>query len=252
MGLRMKRLLGLLALIIVMGLGLPQVCEAQEEGASSLEKGPPVRHLMLMRSGRFEIQAQANFGVNQTFHRSIAFGGGMAYYFTNYLGLGANFAYAPFHLKTTELERVGRDDYDDSVKHTLAVATPQMFFDVGLLYTPLMGKFSLFGWILNYDLHLYGGFGGIIMDSVCGAGGSECNPYKNANLEGIKFAGVLGLGVRLFFNNYLALNLEIRDYMSSYADYSRNQNDKRDGFRNLVVGTFGFSIFLPISVYMTR
>ncbi|MFA5625345.1 MAG: outer membrane beta-barrel domain-containing protein [Bradymonadales bacterium] len=250
----MKRLFSLLALIIVMGFGLPQISLAaeEEEGASSLEKGPPVRHLMLLRSGRFEIQPQAGFGVNQSFHRSIAFGGGLAYYFNNYLGLGANFVYAPFHLKTSELEKVAKDDYDDDVKLTLAVARPQMIFDVGLIYTPIMGKFSLFGWILNYDFHIYGGFGAIIMDSVCGAGGSECNPYKNASLEGIKFAGAIGLGVRLFFNNYLALNMEIRDYMSSYADYSRNQNDKRESFKNLVVGSFGFSIFLPISVYMSR
>lgn len=252
----MKRLMSLLALIILFGLGAPQTSfasdEVGDEGISSLEKGEPIRHLMLLRSGRFEIQPVAQFGINEPFYQSIGFGANLAYYFTNYLGLSATFVYTPLHVASDEVSAVESDDYDADVRSTLAIAQPTMNFDVGLNYAPLMGKFSLFGWILNYDFHVYAGFGAIIMDSVCASGDSQCNDAKNSNLEGPKFAGVIGLGVRLFFNNFVALNLEFKDYMTKYADFSRSPADDRSHFNNFLTGTIGVSIFLPVSVYMSR
>lgn len=250
----MKRWFSLLALIVLFAFALPQTSFAadDDEGASSLEKGEPIRHLMLLRSGRFEIQPLAMFGVNEPFYQTIGFGAGLAYYFTNYLGLGASFVYNPLHLENDELDAVKKDDYDDAVKSTLAVAQPTMNFDVGLYYAPMYGKFSVFGWILNYDLHIYGGFGALIMDTACGAGGSVCKDAKNNNLEGPKFAGVIGIGVRLFMNNFVALNFEMKDYMTKYADFSRGPADDRERFQNFVAGTFGVSLFFPVNVYLSK
>ena len=256
MGLRMKRWISLLALIILFGISLPQTSFADdEEGVSSLEKGEPVRHLMLLRSGRFEIQPMAQFGINETFQQSIGFGATLAYYFTNYLGIGASFVYNPIFIDGDELDAVKKDGYDTEVQSHLAVAQPTMNFDVGLYYAPLMGKFRFLPGvdiIFNYDLHIYGGFGAIMMDSVCGIGGSGCNDYKNGSLKGAKFAGVLGIGFRIFFNNFVALNLDCKNYLTKYADYSRNVADDRARFKDFVTGTVGVSIFLPISVYMSR
>ncbi|MCL2326030.1 MAG: outer membrane beta-barrel domain-containing protein [Proteobacteria bacterium] len=250
----MKRWISLLALIMLFGIGLPQTSFAldDEEGLSSLEKGAPVRHLMLLRSGRFEIQPVAQFGINETFSQSIGFGANLAYYFTNYLGMGASFIYSPLHLNNELVDAVAKEDYDASVRRTLAIAQPLMNLDVGLYYTPLMGKFSLFGWILNYDVHLYAGFGMLIMDSVCAAGGAICENAKNNNLEGPKFAGVVGIGTRIFFNNFIALNLEVKNYLTKYADFSRGPTDDRARFKNFVAGTIGVSFFFPVTVYMSR
>ena len=215
MELRMKRLISLLALIILFGFGLPQTSFAadEEEGVSSLEKGDPIRHLMLLRSGRFEIAPGAQFGINETFSQTIGFGAQLSYYFTNYLGLGASFYYNPLHIK---------------------------------------GKFAVYKLIFNYDLHLYAGFGAIMMESVCGAGGSVCEDAKNNSLEGPKFAGVLGIGFRVFFNNFVALNLDVKNYLTSYADFSRGPTDDRSRFKDFVTGTIGVSFFFPVTVYMSR
>lgn len=250
----MKRWISLLALIILFGFGLPQTSFAgnEEEGMSSLEKGDPIRHLMLLRSGRFEIQPMAQFGINESFYQSIGFGVNLSYYFTNYLGLGVSFLYNPIFIDSDEVEAVKKDEYDQSVRESLAISRPTMNFDVGLYYAPLTGKFNLFSWILNYDFHIYAGFGAIMMGSACTAGGAICNEAKNTGLEGPKFAGVIGLGVRLFFNNFIALNLEFKDYMTKYADFSRNPADDRSRFKNFLTGTIGISIFLPVSVYMSR
>ena len=81
----MKRWISLLALIVLFAFALPQTSFAadDDEGISSLEKGEPIRHLMLLRSGRFEIQPLAMFGVNEPFYQTIGFGAELAYYFTN-------------------------------------------------------------------------------------------------------------------------------------------------------------------------
>ena len=249
----MKRWISLLALIILFGLGLPQTSFADdEEGVSSLEVGEPVRHLMLLRSGRFEIQPLAQFGINESFQQSIGFGAQLSYYFTNYLGIGASFAYIPLHIDGDELDAVHDKAYDPEVKDSLAIAQPTLNFDVGLYYAPMMGKFSVFGWILNYDLHLFAGFGAIMMDAACGDGGSTCNDRINGSLSGIKFAGVVGIGVRLFFNNFVAINFDCKNYLSKYADFSRGPADDRSRFKDFVTGTIGVSFFLPVSVYMSR
>ena len=254
MELRMKRLISLLALIILFGFGLPQTSFAsdEEEGVSSLEKGDPIRHLMLLRSGRFEIAPGAQFGINETFSQSIGFGAQLSYYFTNYLGLGASFNYNPLHLNRDEVDTISADDYDVGVRSTLAIAQPTMNFDVGLYYAPLYGKFALYKWILNYDVHIFGGFGAIIMDTVCASGDSMCEDAKNNSLEGPKFAGVIGVGVRLFFNNFVALNLDVKNYLTSYADFSRGPTDDRSRFKDFVTGTIGVSFFFPVTVYMSR
>ncbi len=250
----MKRLISLLALIILFAFALPQTSFAadEEEGVSSLEKGDPIRHLMLLRSGRFEIAPGAQFGVNEPFNMTIGFGAQLSYYFTNYLGLQASFYYNPLHLDNDEIDAVAASDYDADVRATLALAEPSMNFDVGLVYTPLMGKFSLFGWILNYDVHIFGGFGAIIMDSVCAAGGSACDEAKNNSLEGAKFAGVIGVGARIFFNNFVALNLDIKNFLTSYADFSRGPTDDQAHFKDFVTGNVGISFFFPVTVYMSR
>ena len=250
----MKRWISLLALIILFAVSLPQTSFAadDDEGISSLEKGDPIRHIILLRSGRFELQPMAQFGINETFSQTIGFGLNLSYYFTNYLGLGVSFLYNPLHIDGDELDAVTDKDYSDDVRSSLAVSQATMNFDVGLYYAPLYGKFNLFNWIMNYDVHIFAGFGALIMDSVCGAGGSQCNDAKNSNLEGPKFAGVIGVGVRFFFNNFVALNLEVKDYMTKYADFSRGPADDRERFKNFVTGTIGVSIFLPVSVYMSR
>ena len=249
----MKRWISLLALIVLFAVAFPLTSYADdEEGVSSLEKGDPVRNMLLLRSGRFELQPLAQFALNEPFQRTIGFGANLAYYFTNYLGLGVEFVYNPIHVDTDEIDAVNRWDYSPDVQESLALARPSMNFDVGLYYAPMMGKFSLFGWILNYDLHIYGGFGAIIMDAECAAGGGVCKAAMNNNLEGLKFAGVIGIGARIFVNNFVAINFEFKDYLTKYADYSRGPADDRARFKNFVTSNVGVSIFFPITVYMSK
>lgn len=262
----MKRWITSLLAVLVLALlaAVPSHAEAQElgdeaelevEGTTSLEEGAPVRRLLLLRSGRFELQPQTSFSLIDPFVRNIAFGAGAAYYFTNSLGVGTNFVYSPVHIDTDEVEAVASDGFSQRVKEQLSVSQMTMAFDLGIIYVPLFGKFSVFGWILNYDLHLFGGAGGLIMEARCAdespeAGIASCE--VNENLEGIKFAGALGIGTRVYFNNWLALNLEFRDYLGSFAEYARSESGDPSKFGQMFLGTVGLSFFFPLDVYISR
>lgn len=223
--------------------------EFEDEGSSSLEEGPPVRRLLLLRSGRFEVQPQATFTMNDPFVRNIGFGAGLAYYFTNALGIAADFTYAPVHIDTDETSAVASDGFSQRVKDSLSVSQLQMAFDVGVVYVPIFGKFSLFDMIFNYDLHLFGGAGVMLMTGRCAdEGAAACSP--DDGLENPVFAGAIGVGARLYFNNWIALNLEFRDMIGSWAEYSRGE-DKAE-VRQMYFGTVGVSFFFPFDVYISR
>lgn len=246
-----RKLTCLLILGFLLTFFAPQLVLAEDnEGKSSLEEGAPVRRLLLLRSGRFEIQPMASFSLNDPFVRNIGFGAALSYHFNNSLGLGADFAFAPVHLDTDETKTVQQAGYSPRVRDALSVSQLSMAGDIGIVYVPIFGKFSVFGWSANYDLHLFGGAGVLLMEGRCAVEGSACT--INSNLDGAKFAGALGVGTRIYFNNYLALNLELRDFLTSFAEYGRTVNEDNSEFQNFFMANIGLSIFLPFDVYVSR
>ncbi|PJB39671.1 MAG: hypothetical protein CO108_16745 [Deltaproteobacteria bacterium CG_4_9_14_3_um_filter_63_12] len=248
----MKRKLTYLLIVgFVVAFLAPQLALAEDtEGQSSLEEGAPVRRLLLLRSGRFEIQPLASFSINDPFVRNIGFGAALSYHFNNSLGLGADFAYAPAHMDTDETKTVQQAGYSPRVKTALSVSQLSVAGDLGIIYVPVFGKFSVFGWSANYDLHVFGGAGVLLMDERCADETAACT--VNSNLDGAKFAGALGIGTRIYFNNYLALNLELRDFLTSFAEYGRSANEDNAEFQNYFMANVGLSIFLPFDVYISR
>jgi len=109
-----------------------------------------------------------------------------------------------------------------------------------LALTPMGGKFSMFNALFaNYDFYVTAGVGGVILgtplsngatsytvrtdssggtsvrsvnDSPLGTG-NDVNLQSPAVFTGHRIAGVLGIGTHIFFNDWIGLNLELRDYM---------------------------------------
>ncbi len=102
-----------------------------------------------------------------------------------------------------------------------------------LEFTPFTGKFSLFGKIFaHYDFYAFGG-GGLprsradehVPAPCCtsnGTTGSSCA------VSGYKPGGNVGVGLHTFFNNWLALNVELRDIIAQINPSGRDVNG--DGF----------------------
>lgn len=109
-----------------------------------------------------------------------------------------------------------------------------------LALTPMGGKFSMFNALFaNYDFYVSAGVGGVILGTPLSSGASSYTVRTNSsgttdvrqvnsdpasanndvNLQspsvftGHRIAGVFGIGTHIFFNDFIGLNLELRNYM---------------------------------------
>lgn len=72
-----------------------------------------------------------------------------------------------------------------------------LFYQGSLAFSPLYGKMSFFTWaVLNFDIYLIGG-AGVVKYSGLRSGNS--------------FMGNIGIGERIFINEYLSARIEYRD-----------------------------------------
>ena len=104
--------------------------------------------------------------------------------------------------------------FDSSLAERIATERPDRtkagaFSDVKLLtsaefiYTPVIGKFAAVGrYVFAYDFHVIGGLGASLV------GGGE-------KLDDFAFAPVAGLGMRVFFEDWMSVTVQVRDYIYS-------------------------------------
>lgn len=216
------------------------VSEAYAQRNTSLDEGPIVRRKLLFRSSRFEAGVRLGASVGDSYKRNLLAGLDLNYYLTNEFGLGVTASYGALQLDTDLLEQInasgsGGDD--------ISYASTMMLFDAHLSYVPIYGKFSILkSTIINYDIHLIGGFGGALIQSE-GPGDK---------LAGFKPAPVFGGGVRIFLSDSIALVVDVRDYLYSAADLQEGDADPVTEFRNNVVTNLGVSFFFPGEVKVSR
>ena len=104
-------------------------------------------------------------------------------------------------------------------------------------FTPFTGKYSFAGVLFaNYDFYIFGG-GGVISVSPTNTDTSvlaACQA-KNADtmnttasyscaVSGSKLGGTFGLGLHSYFNHWMALNVELRDFLAELNPSGRDTN----------------------------
>jgi outer membrane beta-barrel protein len=237
----MKRSLVVAIAGVTAFLGLAESASAQRR--ASLEEGPIVRRKLLFRSSRFELNPRLGFTLGDSYKRNLLVGADINYYLTNEFGLGATGYFGAVQLDTDLLEQINAT-VDPNVTKDLSYASTQLLFDVHISYAPLYGKFAIFDTILNYDIHLVGGFGGAIIQAEGGA--------PSDKLSGFKPAPMLGGGVRVFVSDGIAVTLDLRDYLYSAADLQEGDEEPVTEFRNNFAMSLGVSFFFPGEVKVSR
>ena len=101
------------------------------------------------------------------------------------------------------------------------------FYQASITFSPIYGKISWFTWaVLNFDLYTLGGAGVV--------------NYKG-QADGSSFMGNIGLGTRVFINEWLSARIEFRDYI-----YNRTLINDSEISHNYALSA-GLSIFFPFS-----
>lgn len=290
------------------GVAHPPRAEAQEvQVTGPLAGAPAVRKMRIYRDGRFQFQPEFGATLVDEFTRTMFFGAQIGYHFTDWLGIHAFFDYG-LGLDTNLTDQVSstgqRTDYN-----ALSLPSPAgfpkqigqitMLTGVQATFIPLRGKLSLFqAAFVDTDFYLFGGvaFAGVSERKDVNANGdTRClpntlrearatNKFANANdacletqsdqwrTSRIAIAPTFGVGLSLYFTEYLAMTLEYRafpfkwntsgtdeggtskdrkaDSSGPFPDGKIDSSDRTQQFNQMF--KLGFAFYLPFHGELTE
>jgi outer membrane beta-barrel protein len=243
-------------------------CQAAKEVNLGVEAKKSVRaevyavqQQYVLKAQRFEIQPYFAITLNDQFVSHDAPGLSLNYYITQVLAVGVNGNWygslnqdSDFNFQNRRAARIGvpLNDY-------------QLSGDLNFTYVPMYGKFAGFGdFIFHYDAYVDGGVG-LIRTKPIPVIDPDNRTFDWNNLVNFD----VGIGLRIFFNRWLAAVLEVRDIMyfekiesiqvatglpSTSGPPAKNSPqdpttwyDQNSHFTNDVQLQVGLSLFLPTS-----
>ena len=232
--------------IVFMLILMPLLTMGEEvfaERSSSFEEGPIIRRKLLLRAGRFEMAPVVGFTMNDPFKRNTFFGVGLAYHITNEFSLSLGFGYNLITTDSNILDEMKTTVPDEASK--IEFGAPKIFFDFCVGYVPVLGKFSILGFVMNYDFHVALGIAGFTQSGEI----QNIEERVGEGIDGFKFGPVVGFGFRLFLLDWFALNLEGKYYFVELSTFKGSESE--DGSYNFMFN-IGLSFFLPTEVKISK
>jgi outer membrane beta-barrel protein len=245
---------------------LPSIANAQRR--SPLADAPAIRKRVELRQTRFEFGAGMGTSINQTFYHGLTANVRLGFHITDWLtisgvgGFGVSALSTGFRDRLVQSLQPGMDPNPADMRApSPEVARSGMnktaFFLAGQLeFTPFTGKYSMFGKLFaHYDFYILAGGAVMNFAAASGGGAPECtgSPANGGVcvVKGMQPGGTAGIGFHSFFNDFVALNVELRDIVVKDNPAGRDVDgdtnvDKGDlTWTNHVMAMFGLTIFLP-------
>jgi outer membrane beta-barrel protein len=259
-----------LAIVVALAVtAVPLLAQAQRK--SPLADAPAIRKRYELRSTRFELGVGAGSTINQDFYHSVLINGRLGFHITDWLSLAVVGGISPTNLSTGFRDKVIGSLGDTpplAREPTAAVAANSIlkinnFFGAQLEATPFAGKYSLFGKLFAaYDTYLFVGPGGLSVAATSTSGLTPCSSHTKAggtaqasdfqcDDSGTKIGVNMGIGFHSFFNNWLALNVELRDILTQINPAGRDVNGDQiadshdDTWTNTFMATASLTFYLP-------
>jgi outer membrane beta-barrel protein len=177
-----------------------------------------VQKRMFQKAGRHELSAIGGLYAADLLSSSYLVGGAYTFHFSEDLALEASFGYTR---ADSALVRIVQNDTNFTA---LRLNTPVYIYQGHLLWSIAYGKLRWFeGGISRFDLHL--AFGGGVTD--------------NQTAQGL--TGSFGLGLKLFFGEWFALRVDVRDQVLNQELLGRSH------IVNNLAATLGASMFFPFA-----
>jgi outer membrane beta-barrel protein len=271
-----------LALVLLLAFAAPASAQSR---TSPLDGQPTVRHKEELRANRFEITPTFEASISAPFKNTLSGGLKIEYHITDVFSVDGLFFFGT-SINTGLLDQVA-DSLPATDAPFMTDLTPSrttalnhansipIHGGIGLTFTPFFGKLALFQKaFLAYDIYLSGGFGfaktendfqgddkATTCDQNCDdptkpqfADPRNDGPHNAAFNPGVQFGG----GLHLFFNDWAALDIYVRDYMfgdnPSGLDFNNDlkvdDNDRRF-LSHLFLGV-GIAIYLPTTAKISR
>jgi outer membrane beta-barrel protein len=236
---------------------------ARADRRNPLEGQPAIRHRVELRTLRFEVTPFVGFTMLQDFNNTVFGGVKLQYHLNDWFSIGGLFgggAAIGTGLKDQILTTLPDMGSASVPSKTCAEAAMNkiVWYAAGQgEFTPFAGKFSLFSKsFFNYDFYVDGGVGFIGLQNDSGKL-SGCGDQFGKN-DGMKIGPSGAVGVHMFFNKFIALNLEYRGIVAkdnsagrdTNGDKVLNDDDQKLGLKSFV--TLGVAFFLPTTAEISR
>jgi outer membrane beta-barrel protein len=178
-----------------------------------------VQRRVFQKAGRHELSVQGGLYAADLLSSSYLLTAAYTFHFTEHLAIEASFGYTRADSKLVRIVE------EETSFTALRLNTPVYLYQGHLLWTLAYGKLRWFDGdsISRFDIHL--AFGGGVTD--------------NQTAQGI--TGSFGLGFKLYFTEWFALRIDIRDQILSQELLGHSQ------IVNNIAATLGLSLFLPFS-----
>jgi outer membrane beta-barrel protein len=210
---------------------------AHAQRKSPLEDAPAIRKKVELRDTRFEVGVGFGSTVNQDFYHTMLLNLRLAFHFNDWLSIAGFGSLGVANLST---------GFQDRIVDTLPAANPSVAREptqqgakdsmqkiAGVLggqaeFAPFTGKYSLFGKLFaHYDFYAFGG-GGVIDVKPTNASLPACQTTatsgSSCGISGLKPGFTFGVGLHSFFNDWFALNIELRDFLARLDPSGRDVN----------------------------
>ena len=228
------------------------------ERKSPLADAPAVRHRHELRSLRFEIGPGVTTTIGQDFYHAVMVGGKASFFLSDWLALSGMFGHnltndmkTSFHTRLEGAlmgQRMTNDRAPSLAEAQAGMNKIGQVFAAEVELIPFSGKYSLAGKIFaNYDFYAFGGPGFINFTSDSGC----TNNNASCPVTGMKVGANFGVGMRTYFNDFIAMNLEARDILIRNNPSGRDETGDRvaddedlSWDSNYMVG-LSFTFFLP-------
>jgi outer membrane beta-barrel protein len=284
----MKRTATITAALLLGALVTPSLsgnAHAQRR-KSALEGQPAVRHRLLLVKNRFEFTPSFESTINADFRHIIGGGAKLEYHLSDMLSIGAVGIFST-SLDTALVKRIMptlEDTVDNMTREPSQTEFEQHLNTMplhGAAYasiTPWYGKLAAFGKaFVNFDFYFQAGVSFAQLKSQCDADicdddhpgrpdtsdpdnpiPQDDNPNNDPPLnDGTQVGLYLGGGVHVFLNEFIALDLTVRDYWfndnPSGADFNADLyvSDADSRFLHHLFMGIGVSILLPAKAKRT-
>lgn len=208
-----------------------------------------VQQIYALRLNRVEISPSYSATLNDPFISHNGVGLGLNYWWTNVLAIGINFIW----YEGLETE----SDINFQVRRSTRLAVPVNQYQLGahlaFTYVPVYGKFAMFNeFIFQYDLYILGGVGLMRTRPL-----PVVDPEVRSFDFDLRVAFNVGIGLRVFLTRWLAIFVEIRDYMyleqlesldvalGARREQASTWSQPSPAFVNNVTAHIGLTFFLP-------
>jgi outer membrane beta-barrel protein len=258
--------------LVALSLGaivlLPTAAEAAKERKSPLTNAPVIRRRLELRDKRFEIGVGAGVTIGQDFYNALLVMPKLAFHFNDWISLAGvgGFNVAPGWKSSfnsdvnSALPDPGGETIKSPYKTEAAWEMNRIAYVMAgqIEFIPLSGKIALLSSLFSYfDFYLLGGAGVV---SLVGAKSGGC-PESSCNGEPFKTTQLTvnaGLGVHAFVARWLAINIELHDFIYKNNASGRDVNgdkvvDNRDlEWSNNWVCSLNFQVFMPFKPRISR